>query len=265
VAVRDITPAQAQELLKLNTNNRQLKTRHAEVLADDMRAGRFRFNGDPIRFNGSTLLDGQHRLYACVLSGIPFRAVVVFDLDDTDCMATLDGGRKRTLADRLHLRGEKYAGRLSSILTSHYLLTAKNYSNRATQLSSGALIQWLDQHPGLREAAEWWVANEKAMRAIGAGYSVVAAMWHEATLLSVQSRDEFFELLASGVGLSDDSPVLLLRNRLIANASARTKMTARDIVAICIKAWNLYRVGAGCKVLRWTRDGRGSEDWPVME
>lgn len=54
-----ITPKKARELLKLNTRNRKLSKALVSKYAGDMRAGRWPYNGDPIRVSkDGVLLDG---------------------------------------------------------------------------------------------------------------------------------------------------------------------------------------------------------------
>lgn len=62
-----ITPEKAKTLLVMNTKNRKLSRKLVQKYASDMAAGRWPYNGDPIRVSVSNvLLDGQHRLEACI-------------------------------------------------------------------------------------------------------------------------------------------------------------------------------------------------------
>lgn len=74
-----VTPEMADELLALNDEkNRRLSRHTVEKYAEDMSSGRWgRTNTNPIGVmvddNGRivSLLDGQHRLAAVVMSGVP--------------------------------------------------------------------------------------------------------------------------------------------------------------------------------------------------
>lgn len=97
-----ITPEKAQELLNKNDSNRPMNKAHARKFASDMTEGLWKYNGDPIRLSADgNLLDGQHRLQACVYAGIPFETEIIEDLPQ-EVMVTIDTGRRRSAADALH-------------------------------------------------------------------------------------------------------------------------------------------------------------------
>jgi len=60
--VMTITPEIAIKMLSKNTSNRPLNQKHIAFLVRDIKAGRWKLNGDAIRFGENALLDGQHRL-----------------------------------------------------------------------------------------------------------------------------------------------------------------------------------------------------------
>ena len=77
-AVMTITPQIAQEWATLNTRNRPVRYAKVAQFARDMKAGRWHMTGDPIQFGISgRLLNGQHRLWACIMSDTAFETVVV--------------------------------------------------------------------------------------------------------------------------------------------------------------------------------------------
>lgn len=66
----DIEPHLAESWLTKNVKNRNLTDRIAKKYARDMASGKWKTTGDPIRFDvDGNLIDGQHRLQACVLAG----------------------------------------------------------------------------------------------------------------------------------------------------------------------------------------------------
>lgn len=66
-----ITPQVAQMMLEHNTHNRNLTESRAQAYARDMASGNWRYTGEGIKFGpDGTLLDGQTRLRAIVLSGV---------------------------------------------------------------------------------------------------------------------------------------------------------------------------------------------------
>ena len=80
---QEITPATAKAWLEEhNTKNRTIKKAHVARLAADMKQGRWvGENGESIKFDvDGRLADGQHRLAACVASGVTITSLVVRDI-----------------------------------------------------------------------------------------------------------------------------------------------------------------------------------------
>lgn len=106
VRVQTITPETASRFLQMNTGNRRLRKNHVDRLAESMARGEWKMNGDAIRIGyDGKLVDGQHRLSACVKSGIPFESIVVSGIKN-DVFDTIDKGMKRQVADSLYVQGE---------------------------------------------------------------------------------------------------------------------------------------------------------------
>ncbi len=80
VRVESINPELAKSYLNKMGKNRHVTQHHLKTLVRDMKAGRWVFNGDPIRFNGEKLIDGQHRLNALIESGKTLDFVVIRQL-----------------------------------------------------------------------------------------------------------------------------------------------------------------------------------------
>ena len=103
--IETITPARATELLKNNKGNRPLKYRVVASLARDIQNGNFKttHQGISIGLDGR-LLDGQHRLAACVLADTPITVYVTYDMPE-ELMTFVDAGVSRSFADRASLSG----------------------------------------------------------------------------------------------------------------------------------------------------------------
>src|SRR3569833_3925639 len=114
--VATITPREAKEWLETKNihNNRPQSEQTIRKYAQEMKAGRWKLNGESIIF-GSTrrLLNGQHRLKACILANVPFQTVIVKGADDAT-FDTIDDGKSRNLGDVLAIRGETGAYALAA-------------------------------------------------------------------------------------------------------------------------------------------------------
>ena len=71
--LKNISPEEAARFLEKNTNNRALTEQQVRYYAQQMKAGEWTYDGQPIRFaEDGQLLDGQHRLTALVESNTTF-------------------------------------------------------------------------------------------------------------------------------------------------------------------------------------------------
>lgn len=104
-AVVTITPEIAKELLKHNTGNRKINQANVKRIAEDMIAGDYKLNGETIKiYEDGTLADGQHRLMACVLAGVPFETYIIKGIKK-DVLPTIDAGKQRSLVESLNMVG----------------------------------------------------------------------------------------------------------------------------------------------------------------
>ena len=77
VEVEKITPELAKKYLANNKINRGLNKNSVAKYATSMQEGRWKLNGEPIQFNcDGTLINGQHRLQACVRADTSFDTLV---------------------------------------------------------------------------------------------------------------------------------------------------------------------------------------------
>lgn len=79
-----VTPAMAEEWLKANVGNRPIQPKALAKVVKDIQSGEYQYNGESIIFAAKTwrLMDGQHRLTACVQSGIAIEQFVVTDVPE---------------------------------------------------------------------------------------------------------------------------------------------------------------------------------------
>lgn len=104
-----VTPARAGDLLKqLHPGQRQIRERHVESIARAMREGRFLWTGDAIRLDANErVIDGQHRLAACVKSGVPMVNVVFATVYDSTAIQHIDtSAAPRSLNDIRRIQGQ---------------------------------------------------------------------------------------------------------------------------------------------------------------
>lgn len=152
-----ITPQVAQMMLEHNTHNRNLTESRAQAYARDMASGNWRYTGEGIKFGpDGTLLDGQTRLRAIVLSGVTITMPVWRGID-SDAQLVMDSGRPRSNSDALSLRGEKDVVTLRAIICAdfqwcHYGAQSAFTPNGKRRVTPSEMLDWLAIRPDLREA-----------------------------------------------------------------------------------------------------------------
>jgi hypothetical protein len=257
-----VTPDMAGDWLGLNTHNRPLRENWVYDLARRIDTGEWTLNGESIKFNGNgKLIDGQHRLTAVVMANKPITTVVVRGAPE-DSFATIDGGRKRTIADAFALNGEANATLLASVVVMHWRYEHRVLIGRVIFPSSKAAMLHLEEHPGLRDAMRMGARTHDKVQCS------ISALGTAAYLFMQQDQDaaeRFFETLATGTGLSAGDPIYRLRERFIANRAARMKASAPELLALTIKAWNFWRIGReiSASTLMWRY--RGGELFPEAQ
>lgn len=98
-----MTPNAAESILERNASNRKVRTGHIKSLADAIRRGEWKLTHQGVAIGKSgNLLDGQHRLMAIVMAGLPVKIMVSRDCDD-DIFSVLDSGARRDVSDRSRL------------------------------------------------------------------------------------------------------------------------------------------------------------------
>jgi hypothetical protein len=115
---QDITPELAAHILHTcNPRNRDRSKAKVEEYRKAMEAGEWEHNGSSIVFakNGD-LMDGQHRLSACVEANKPFKTDVSCG-KDASTIHTVDVGLARTVKSHLALLREDDASIMARVLT----------------------------------------------------------------------------------------------------------------------------------------------------
>jgi hypothetical protein len=118
--VAHITPELAKQLLDTtNHDNRPLKPAHVKMPVTAIN-DEWMLNGETIAFSKSgRLLDGQHRLTACVNTGKAFQTVIIKGIEDEAAFGTIDTGKPRSVTDLMSLQGLPKAPLFSAIAKQH--------------------------------------------------------------------------------------------------------------------------------------------------
>lgn len=254
--IMTITPAMASAWLEENKfDNRRLDDRNVDKIARDIKSNKWVFDGTPIRFDrNNNIIDGQHRLWAIVMTGKAVESSVVRGLEE-NAKYTIDCGKSRSNADIFHFHGYTNNTVLASVcrLAIGYRDSNKDMWKWAKDCSHKRLTT----QELLKEAE----SNKKIHKSIDDTFNlkVVGKMFGKSTaafchyVISLAEAEtwkvsEFFVALDKGVNLPEDSPILTLRNTLtirdidMQDSKGGNKACAYK-TALVIKCWNAWRDG----------------------
>ncbi len=241
-----ITPAKAQKYLEKNPRNRMLKPAHLSTLEAEMRRG-WRVNGESIKFTSdNVLLDGQHRLTACVNTGVTFSTLVVRGLSFQD-QDTIDTGRRRQGGDVLAIHGYKNSNLLAAAVRWVMQLDGRRNLNRSFIMPNGDLLAVVEKNPDIERSV--LIAMKANKLLVG---SAGAALHFLASKTDAEKADVFFGLLATGENLIKGNPVLTLREFLLTHKATPTgrKYKIEEVVSRTIRAWNAFKRGDQLSILK---------------
>lgn len=267
VELVEVTPDLAHEWLGWNTHNRNLRERTVKAYAADMINGDWQWNGESIKFaTDGTLIDGQHRLAAIVLGGMPVKMLVVRGLA-SQAQDTVDSGIHRKFADVLHLRGERAASLLAAIVRKvAYWEAGYRKSHAGWSPTVAHMLQLIDKQPDLRDIALY--AQQIATRVNLPGSVIGFGIWLFSRV-ETNDRDQlssdvsfFFERLKDGQNIAKGDPIYELRRAVANSTSNRGERGVTYLTAIMIKAWNAFRSGARVGVLVYRPGGSRPERFP---
>ncbi len=240
-----VTPDLATAWLEKNTNNRLVRDAHVLRLAADMKAGKWRGrNGEAIRFDSEgRLVDGQHRLWACLECGVTFETLLITNLAP-EVYSTIGVGRPKNFGDFLGpMHHEKNTTLLAAACRRVYywqngLLPTMKDGRQAPTIA--ALEQVLKEHPTIRESVSRAASMSDTKKLLTSSY--IALVHYAGTLEGKNATVEsFLERLGKGEGLYATDPIFHLRNLLLQQRGPKAgsrRAGQQYILACVIKAWN---------------------------
>jgi hypothetical protein len=246
-----ITPAMAQAILDQDAPNRPIKRHNIERYANDMTNGWWRQTGESIVFDqDGRLVQGQHRIHAVIRSGVAIEFVVVCGVDSV-AQDVMDTGARRSLGDQLARRGEKNCNALASavLLTKTWDENGKPHANSG--VSHVELLQWFMDHQEIRDSV---TVVYTFARKMGYPSGLAAAVHYQMSRLSPLDADEFWDVFGTGKPAVNSQPILLLRERMIKDLSARDRgQTLKPVyrAALTIRSWNAWVTGAELGLVKW--------------
>lgn len=269
-SVESVTPALAEKILtdsKDQVKNRNVADCHVEWLSEQMKSGRWRTNGEPIIIDDEGfLLDGQHRLYAVVMSGSAIETVVTRGVERST-FATIDTGAGRTSGNVMSMAGEANYNTLAAVLGwIHRYEGGKMLANpKAAGFTSAIGLALLKKHPTVREDVTWacTVAHSNVFLRKAPG-SVMAFLKFMFGQYKPNKAVEFFELVGDIRADDHGTPTRVLRDWMVKDERSRCAATTLETMAIFVKAWAAFLNGDRPKKYLWRRTTAYPESFPTF-
>jgi hypothetical protein len=246
-SIEEIDVPRGQEMLKLNTMNRNTSPVVIKRYARDMltEGGWDFFAADPIRVNAQgEILDGQQRLEALVLAGqadptVTLKTWLYWGIP-TGSQVKMDSGRSRSRTDQLVIRKMPNARDRSSIAS--LLLQWENPENLFTKmiLTNHEVLAFAEaNYDRLTRAVDY----ARQLRRIGFAVSIAGAAYVKAEEKELWAANNFFTSVATGENLPQGHPALRLRNTVITNKGRGRRINRLEELYYVVRAWNGARRG----------------------
>lgn len=138
-----ITPGVAAEILRdRNPKNRPIESRRVARYIADITSGRWHVHGSSIQFNREgSLIDGQHRLRAVMMSGQSADFMMTFGISN-DAAIAIDEGRPRSNTDVARIIGMDGINKFGMSIAAYTLEHAGVKASR----SRSDILQFVQRH-----------------------------------------------------------------------------------------------------------------------
>lgn len=240
-----VTPQTATRWLETERINRPLQRVSMLTYRTDMKAGRWAYTADPIRFDwDGHLIDGKNRLFA--LSEITTRNFMIpFAVArglDPESQMFMDQGARRTAGQQLGLKGIASGTAIAAgIKLAMVWERGQMFSDRwgmANPVTHTEVIEWAQTHPEVVAACQRFLNR---MRQIGLRPSSGLAFVVRVAPALPEELELFVSEMHTLENLKPGSPTLAFAKRLsrVRNDSNMI-MSDTDQLAFLIRTWNAW-------------------------
>lgn len=238
-----VTPEAADDWLKNRNHpkNRALSERVATKYARTMKEGRWLPTHQGLAFDeDGFLIDGQHRLRAIVLAGVPVEMFVIPGCD-FETFAVLDSGHKRGAGQLLHVSHSHQvaaSARVLAALSGDYK-TQMREPLYVADLETYQVIEIVDQWP---ELVKYAAAVHRCHLTTRINRTMHLAVLAQASRTRYAPRiPSWIDGLSTGADLNATDPRLLLRNRFIKDGPLLSGTAQRrQTYGLIVRAWNAH-------------------------
>lgn len=256
-----ITPSKAREWLKVNKQNRPYSEWFADHLASAIADKVFVLNGDAIRFDvNGQVIDGQHRLWAIVKSGVAIESYVIRGLPP-ESFDTIDRGHVRTNAHVLARHGEKHYAMLAAVCQLAYRCDSRGVilpHSSCSKMRPDEIQRVLSVYGTWFRPACAYASHTKTKLIPSSEVAFFVATGSRLHGDEITLR--FWNRVLKAEELKSGTPEHTLFKRLSENMASPAKLPKQHRLAYIVKAVNANACGKPMKALRFSE----SEDMPAI-
>jgi hypothetical protein len=237
-----ITPEIALHWINRLINCRSVPPADIEAYARDMKAGNWNENGETIKWDiEDHCFDGETRLRACVLAGVPFTSWVVVGLP-VQASKTVDLGRKRLLASVLKNSGERYATHMASVATLIWRWERGREAIVDTKIKPtyNELAKLIEDHAQIRTSVEFVHGGCGKAARLSRSSTVPAMIHYYGSRNHADQADTFLQQVHTGKDIGAGDPAYALREKLISLGRKQNRFIQRDTLGFWIPSWNAF-------------------------
>ncbi len=258
-----VTPRIAKGWMEVNKVNRKVTEWRVRKYAHDMTRGLWDETGETIQFNGDgSLMNGQHRLLAIILSGKQQRFVIVRGLKSS-VFPNIDTGKNRNLSDVLSVAGvKKYQTDLAALTKLWYNYKTigldKMFSRYGlrTEVQSRAInntefLNFYEVNTNIISSFEFVINLREKSKARTIFPRAMLSFWYSLfEEKDVYKAKEFMQRLINGDNIGQENPIYKFRERALSYKLGGLRLNRKLLTILAIKTWNYWMAGDESKTLR---------------
>lgn len=260
-----ISPRLARDMLQFsqrgavnkNNKNRRLSRTKVSKYAEAMKARKWCLTGEPIIISDDgEILNGHHRLQACIEAGVGFISTVTYGVTDDLSFAHIDVGNMRSRAQVLEMSGVKVSAPVLSrvaMLAKAFDMTKNKFDFRGTQGTSfqpAEILSYVEDNEELALSVDFASTIVKRHRLESQISEPIYAFAHY--LITQQLKKLEFDYLPispevyltkviSGLGLNSEEDIeYQVRNYLQSLVRESTSYALLCKLSAIFKGWNLH-------------------------
>lgn len=267
-SVEKIGPDEATKLIEgsKDIRNRTVSDGHVKWLADQMKDGKWSLNGEAIIIDDEgQIVDGQHRLWAVIESGVTIESLVTRGVDRKG-FATIDTGTARTAGNVLAICGKKDANALGAALSliHRHEVGQMFVHGKGAGFTTATGLSILRRHPEIEESVDFVTKHSKNVTLKKIPRSAFIFLHYRFSAHAKEKAVEFFEQVGDVRFDTAGTITRTLRDWLLKRDAVGGGIKTLELCAIVVKAWRsfLEKRPVSRQTLQWKRSGQYPEDFP---